>query len=277
MKGTTAGSAALKIRMREGERDVPTFSVKVAPVQTIGIHAMIICNDGEVPIGQDKIDTMIKTANDIYAQVGMRFYLADITTTNLPSAYDIAPSVVTNDIGDVWRHWQVASLMSGTGGIECYFIHRIVDERRRQTQTAGLTSSYGIVLASICTPYTLAHEIGHLCGAEDIYDYAGSVTNMLPGWVCCENCSEDWNGGCNGRGASGARYYPLGTRMNAIVKRILMNGVETDDEIGRDITNGNVHGYRGVKRPGTAVTQYEEGSVAVGFEFGGAFSFPNCD
>ena len=277
MLGTVEGGATLRVRLRDGNSGVPSFSLLVVPVHLIGIHAMIIRRGASEPTDIDKIDMMIKTANDIYAQVGMRFYIASISTTNLPSAYNIAPSAVTNDIGDVWRHRQLASLMPGVAGIKCYFVNRIVDENGRNKPTTGLTSELGMAITSISTPYTLSHEIGHLCGADDIYDCGGNPTTPLPGWVSHENCSEDWNGGCNGHGMPAARYYPTGMRMNAIVKRLLMDGVENVDEIGRDITIGNVHGYHNVNGSGMSSAQCEEGSIAVGFESGGVFRLPTCD
>ena len=41
---------------------------------------------------------MVKTANDIYAQVGVTFDLGDrITVTNIPDAYDIVWEGTTNN------------------------------------------------------------------------------------------------------------------------------------------------------------------------------------
>ena len=53
---------------------------------------------------------------------------------------------------------------------------------------------------------------------------------------------EDWNGGCCGFGDSGARYYQGGTKMSAIIPRLVMYGIVTPDDIRRDITTGNVDG-----------------------------------
>ncbi len=62
-----------------------------------------------------------------------------------------------------------------------------------------------------------------------------------------KHCMEDWNGGCNGTGSSGARYYPSGTFHRDIIRRMLMNGnVErntAEREPGFDITCGSVYGY----------------------------------
>jgi len=271
--GTAEGAATLRIRMRGGDRGFPSFSVLVVPVQTVGIHAMIIGRDGSMPVSQNQIENMINAANDIYSQVGMRFYLASIATTNLQAAYNIAPSDVTNDIGNVWRHSQLASLQSGTGGIECYFVNQILDDKGQNSYIAGLTSNSGISLASSCSVYTLAHEIGHLCGAEDIYDHvAGNPRDTLPGCVCNDKCGEDWNGGCIGRDEAGARYYQYGLRMNILVKRLLMNGFDSESEVGRDITIGSVTGYY----PRISGVGYEQRPCCVGFEYGGLFRLPIC-
>lgn len=54
--------------------------------------------------------------------------------------------------------------------------------------------------------------------------------------------SDDWNGGCDGKGASGARYYKIGTTMANIVDRMLMLGVVPESDSRRDITNGGIYG-----------------------------------
>ena len=57
----------------------------------------------------------------------------------------------------------------------------------------------------------------------------------------------DWNGGCNGKGAGGARYYPSGTTMGEIIPRLVMYGIARENNARRDITRGNVDGawYQG--------------------------------
>ena len=54
---------------------------------------------------------------------------------------------------------------------------------------------------------------------------------------------EDWNGGCNGTGSSGARYYPSRTFHRDIIRRMLMDGRKVDASKGVDITFGTIYGY----------------------------------
>ena len=56
------------------------------------------------------------------------------------------------------------------------------------------------------------------------------------------NLYDDWNGGCSGQGAPGARYYQTGTAMRNIVNRMLMLGAVPEDDTRRDITNGGIYG-----------------------------------
>ena len=45
-----------------------------------------------------------------------------------------------------------------------------------------------------------------------------------------------WNGGCAGHGGSGARYYPHGKKLSALIPKLLMYGYGSEDK--QDITLG---------------------------------------
>ena len=49
----------------------------------------------------------------------------------------------------------------------------------------------------------------------------------------------DWNGGCEGYGAGGVRYYGKDVEHTGIIGRMLMMGHGSS---GRDISFGQVHG-----------------------------------
>ena len=274
MRATSAGSASLKIRMRSGDVNVPSFPVVVAPVTTIGIHAMIICEDNKCPVTEERIEEMISSANEIYEQVCIQFYLASLTVTNLPSAYNILPSSVTNNIGDVWSHSRLAGLMSNTGGIECYFVNGIVNNHGEITSIRGLTSNSGVVIARQGNLITLAHEIGHLCGADDIYDSDQESSDMVSEYVSYEHTLSDWNGGCAGHGASGARYYPHGQKLCFLIPKLLMYGYGSENK--RDITFGDVYGLGSAGILGLDDSPLEPGGVSIGFKSGANFSQPVC-
>ena len=52
----------------------------------------------------------------------------------------------------------------------------------------------------------------------------------------------DWNGGCDGSGAGGARYYAANTKMVNILSRMLMKGTRGSSDNPVDITAGDIYG-----------------------------------
>ena len=103
-----------------------------------------------------------------------------------------------------------------------------------------------LILAA-STLVTLAHEIGHAFGIRDIYASIGvpgdEGYSELEGFVCKDRCPNDWNGGCDGNGESGSRFYPPGTFQYGIVRSLLMDGEKEDVNRGIDITIGSIWGY----------------------------------
>ena len=112
-----------------------------------------------------------------------------------------------------------------------------------------------IVLTSNLNPMTLAHELGHVLGARDIYTCKGDV-DIFGEEFCYESASKDWSGGCM-RGGSG--YYRRGTLCSDIVTRLLMYGVASGSR-GHDITIGGVYGVRKIDE-----THFEKTETSVGF------------
>jgi hypothetical protein len=82
--------------------------------------------------------------------------------------------------------------------VELYFV-----ETLDGGGTAGVRHPKGIAVAVIGDGRTIAHEVLHDCGPEDIYtvqDPGGSVSNPVSGPVSEERIPADWGGG----------YYPPG-------------------------------------------------------------------
>jgi hypothetical protein len=79
--------------------------------------------------------------------------------------------------------------------------------------------------------------------SEKDEDVQGSNAKDVSGdCVKYASCHLDWNGGCDGERTGGARYYPLGTTWSAIMPRLVMYGIQRDDDERRDITRGDVDG-----------------------------------
>ena len=209
------------------------------------------------------------SGNDIYRQVCVSFYLDSVIVTNIPAAYNLLYDSTTND---VWHFDRLVDIGRDTGGIECYFINEFVMDDG-SAGPAGACNAGGIVLEGHSSVLVLAHEIGHAFGLKDIYvSNAESESNLPPnseinvrGLKMRENFSgHDWNGGCRGHGDGGERYYATGTRLEDVIRRLLMYGVEQDQlSTGQDIVHGSVHGvwYIGSEN----AKEWNCGDAPVGF------------
>ena len=232
VRGTEVGSTFLRVRLRDEPRQMPEFAVQVTQLRTIPIRAMIIESNGNIPQTESGIREMMRVANEVYSQVGMQFVLASVCTTNVEDAVNIDRS---GHAHSRWNFDEVTSWLPTGDGIECYFVGGIFGRDGRLGRINGLASSAGIVIAACAGSKTLAHEIGHLCGARDIYPTRANIS-LLTDKISESNAPLDWNGGCCGQGSYGVRYYGLGTSMLTLVERLLMCGVsEENDQRGASL------------------------------------------
>ena len=196
---------------------------------------MVIFSDGDLTM----------SGNDIYRQVGVSFYLDSVIVTNIPAAYNLLYDTTTNG---VWDFDRLVGVGHDTSGIECYFVNRFIRTNGKRSPVAANTD-HGMVLTAKAGVTTLAHEIGHAFGLKDVYvsseekdDEALDVKDVSSCAICSEKATDDWNGGCDGSGDPGARYYQHGTKMSAIIPRLVMYGIVDEVDTRRDITRGNVDG-----------------------------------
>ncbi len=241
VEGESAGSLFLVVNIGDSEAVPPVFMVNVVEESTVKLRAWIIGGDSQWPKDETSISNMVSVANDICSQVGVVIDLVDpIVKTNIPNAYNpTIEGVETNR----WQIGRLVSIAEGTDGLECYFVNGFYD----QPGTAGVNCPSGMVLTAFADGVTLAHEIGHAFGLNDIFisneDYTNDVVTLrtiTPEERPREAYMEaDWNGGCKGHGAGGVRYYGKDITHSEVIGRMLMNGCGGS---GRDISCGQVHG-----------------------------------
>ena len=161
-----------------------------------------------------------------------------ISVTNIAEAYNV---LWENGTDDVWDFDRLVATHSGTGGLECYFVNKIV-RSNNNARTIGGHSASGIVISSSGCGVTLAHEIGHAFGMDDIYrERPEDDGAVLQGYACYWWNGEDWNGGCCGHSRAGTRYYS-GVKQESLILRMLMDGYKINATSGVDITYGSVYG-----------------------------------
>ena len=246
VRGLVPGETQLVVQIGDSRSAPPEFPVHVVSNATVNLKAWIIGNEKNQPFSSGDVRKMVKDANDIYAQVGVTLNLVEpIVITNIPDAYNALRETPVSP-GTTWDYWNIVDLDSNTGCLECYFINSFIDA----PSSKAANSDYGLVMTTIATRYTLAHEIGHTFGMCDIY-----VTNLqrkgvaepLVSLLTSEKATSarlagDWNGGCKGLGNAGTRYYRSGISMAEIVGRMLMLGEVPEEDIRRDISAGDIYG-----------------------------------
>ena len=204
----------------------PQFTMRNTTVRESKIYPCAIMRMGRPPpVTLSQFNSMLDEVNVIYRQVGLHFSLG-------------APLMcVTND---VWATYgliddvagtQIRNIMSGTDGLEIYFVPGgdVYDE------PLGKWNSYGIIVKGSASAKTLAHEIGHACQWGDIYCKSGDdIVAELYGGVKQNWMPADWNNG------TGCRFYdPMLTQYQAIMK-LLMYG--KGGNVKCDIPLGAVYG-----------------------------------
>ena len=119
--------------------------------------------------------------------------------------------------------------------VELYFVNTL-----EGGAVGGVRRPEGIAIAAIGNGHTIAHEVMHDCGLEDIYPQikvgANAVPLSLPDVSAPEMLPSDWCGG----------YYEPGLMQKFVVARLIMSpGGYGNVPLPRaDIPSGNVWGYR---------------------------------
>ena len=184
---------------------------------------------------ESRVRGMVAGANKIFEQVGISFYIDSITYTNRDDLLSIKKDVISNVPGEInyrqERLYELVGFSHNTQGVELYFIDEI------DPDTIGINTPFGAVLSASADANVLAHELGHACGAKDIYPCSRYDANvfLLDNSVKENNLPDDWNNG------EGFRYYEALLRQEDLVKRLLMCGFNYSDNL--DMTSGTVRGF----------------------------------
>ncbi len=255
VRGVSAGFVQLKAQIGSCAASPPTFGVHVVEPRNVRLSAWIVADkNGTQTRSVESVREMINGANDILAQVGVTLYVGNrIVVTNVPAAYNILWSGTTNTM---MNFDQLVNMNLATHGLECYFVNAIFKESDNgRWNINGGNSTSGIVISSLGNARTLAHEVGHAFGMSDIYGETESGREYI-GFTHSDWMPEDWNGGCDGHGEAGTRYYPCRQFHRDVIRKMLMNGRRNSEDNGCDITSGYVRGLD---------TSDEDGDQPVGF------------
>lgn len=219
------------------------LSCALVSAKTIGLSCWIVAeDDGDSQHSPSTITNCVIELNRIFSQVAMEFSLVSIVKTN---SSHLANIVFTNSAHIA----ELCSIASQTGGLEVYFVESI---------TGGVNAfcgTSGIAVSSTHNRTTLAHEVGHACGLDDVYDWHRETTLVVTGMPTEERLPHDWG------------WYPPAVSQADIVRRLLMYGYDTSDK--GDISAGDVYGlyYESEWNAGRGVWErvWRLGNAPVGF------------
>ena len=135
---------------------------------------------------------------------------------------------------------KLAAMLDATNSmgnaVELYFVNTL-----EGGAVGGVRRSEGIAIAAVGDGHTIAHEVMHDCGLEDIYTVEnpnGSDPNPVSGPVSAERIPADWGGG----------YYPPGLMQRELIPRLLMRGERfgPEPELSGSVylPRGTVYGWR---------------------------------
>jgi hypothetical protein len=149
LKGNSAGTIILRGTTTGGLSD--DVSVPVVPPQNVNVRVYIVRNNnGTNPAtSQNRVNSHIAKANEIWEQCGIQFTLVSTSFINNSNYLNLTPGSA-NQIALLNEH-------SGTGGIEIYYVRTLAG-------ATGGTNSNGVILTNAAIGQTAAHELGHAMG-----------------------------------------------------------------------------------------------------------------
>jgi len=200
-----------KLEVRIGDVPVtgcPYIHGRVLQPTVTPIHAYIICDANGTPaVSTNTVHAWVAEANRIYKQVAMSFYVAGVEYVVNTNWFEIDTDA---------EFYQMTSYASGTEGLELYCVTFIEDVRtngRHSSPSVGVDAR-GMAVKSGAPLATLAHEIGHACGLNDLY---------IEYYPCDGLVSEDKVTPLNWSGGEGTGYYSPTLSYRDLTHRCLMD------------------------------------------------------
>lgn len=235
VKGDGEGPFKIEMRLKHlwlpPDKPFPNFEGRVVEPVTIPVRLCIVHQEGTgaTAMTEQTFDAWLSDVNTIYSQVAMTFFRSGETVHITNNTYYFFSEYDPTDTARL-----LVNTLSGTGGLEIYCVNGFTNNA-----VIGFNLSGGITIdANRGSGHVIAHEIGHQCGLEDIYDRLvdnnGDEYAFITSPVKAEWMPNDWGGG----------YYPQGFHQGMLLQRLLMFGYTSEAfPSTKSIARGLIHGY----------------------------------
>ena len=231
-----ANMGVLSVRFGDCPSVSPACQVAKTPVRelTLSVYQCMRSPLPVCPISPQMLDEL----NDIYSQIGIRF-----SVVSRGAILDKKAFSVSSDNSPA--AWMIEDYCSNDDGIRVFVADNVVGSNAFTDRLFGAVFvGYGFAVQ------TLAHEIGHYLGADDVYVSSHEIDDQLSlvavtGNFDANDMSDiDWNNG------SGQRFYKNGERLSDAIERLLMYGFYSDASL--DIPHSEISGV-GFSADGTSL------------------------
>lgn len=220
----------------------------------VDVYAVAKQDGSAVTMSRGDFEELLSDVNAIFAQVALTFDLRSYNVVSNDRMFSIESKSEFLDFLDS---------CPSTNGVPVYVFQTIEGDKE-----GFALENEGCCIEASAGGRALAHELGHMCGLDDIY----ASVNTAPEGAIAEVVSVREELAKEERQPMDWGRYRRGTMQGDLIDRMLMCGhgyVNADN--GVDITAGDVYGVRiGSGLVTNAITgevshRYETGKVSVGF------------
>ena len=236
----TEGTYSLTVDIADFEGPKPIIEFEAVELTTTLVRAYILGYDNDFRTTPEQVTNLIAGVNRIYEQVGMRFVLESVSTTNVLDTW--ADIYFRSNDHDEPKCNAICNIAQNTNGLELYFVHSFDSPIAGFNQRNSQDEITGIILPPDVTHITLAHEIGHSCGLRDIYindsqydHHNSTLLSPVSGPPNYSRLPKDW--GCT---SHDIHYYLPIVDQPMLIRDLLMHGHSSQSKA--DIPLGDIEG-----------------------------------
>ncbi|MBQ7252838.1 MAG: hypothetical protein IJS32_09610, partial [Kiritimatiellae bacterium] len=220
--GTSNGTWTATVTVSNSTLSPARLQGRVLEKKDVNVYLHIVRDDnGNNPaMTVEHFDELLAVANQIWEQAAIEFHRAgNVMYTNRTDWLEIP-------VNDNWAAYDALQSWNGnTGGIEVYCINQFANTNILGQSCTDTNATAGLTIVSTASARTLAHELGHACGLNDIYTnlVVNNVEFTLYDGVVLSVCAQgDWCEEARNGGYGDLTLHPM-------VCRLLMYGEDKPD------------------------------------------------